>query len=512
MTELGILVSWAGRSLLAATLVVQSPAEVPTPALDDLDPSVRQQLEEARAAINALDEDEPSARVAQLARLAALYHVYDFPEAAEELYSEVWELSSNAQVAYFAARLMAENGRYEDELTWLERSLAREPGYVPARLARARALYELGRYEEALQAIEIEKLAGLQDAALFAYEGETALQLGRHQQAKEALTEALRRQPAADRLHYPLGRALMALGDRELAAEHLENAGTLGVRPADPWLDQLMSLKAGERVLTLEGRKAFAAGDVAGAVRSFSSALAAAPQSAGAHVNLGTALARQGELGRALQMFQRACALAPRSITAHLNLGELLRSVGRYDEAQTVLAWAHELHADDAAIALALARVTLRLGDLEEARRLTQLIKRQTSGAEAPDGFEQFERALASQTEEASRGDLERRFNDTKGNDSQHHDAASSLARSLALTSGTGEPAQRGQQVAQAAWNQVQKADLALTLAAISRQTGDCDVSRSWLERAGSMAAAESAIGHAIEKEMTALEKKCANP
>ena len=495
------LLGFLGSGILLAQPEKTPSHQIPKPALDEFESGVRNQIMEARAALEA--STETAERAAAALRLAALYHVYGLHDSAEPLYRLAWELSPNPQTAYFTSRLMSERGRFDEELLWLERALARARTYAPARLARARALHELGRYEEALQAIEIEKLAGLEDAALFAYEGETALQLSQHERARQALTEALARQPAADRLHYPLARALLALGERELAAEHLERSGTLGVRPADPWLDQLLALRSGERALTLEGRKALAAGDTAGAIRAFSSALSAAPESAAAHVNLATVLARSGQLDEAHRLFQRACALAPLSANAHFNLGELKRNLNHLDEAQTVLEWAHTLDESDSEITVALARVYLHLGALERAGRLIESARKQAQPPNVQQALASLEATLENTTGRAMRSVLEQRHRESPSSAT-----AANLARSLALADQV-ESAPRARSLAETGWKSIRTPDLALTLASISRQQSDCEMSRIWLDRAAQLVSAEGAVAAAVEERVRELESTC---
>ena len=67
--------------------------------------------------------------------------------------------------------------------------------------------------------------------------------------------------PEANRLHHPLALAYRGLGDRAKAEEHLGKAGAVGLRPADPLLDEVAALRLGERVAIVKGKVAAQAAD-----------------------------------------------------------------------------------------------------------------------------------------------------------------------------------------------------------------------------------------------------------
>jgi serine/threonine-protein kinase len=69
------------------------------------------------------------------------------------------------------------------------------------------------------------------------------------------------------------------------------------------------------------------------AVRFLSAAVALRPQSAGAHLNLGTALQEKGRRDDAVACWQRAVELDSNLPAAHANLGLALKDQGRLDEA-----------------------------------------------------------------------------------------------------------------------------------------------------------------------------------
>jgi hypothetical protein len=82
-----------------------------------------------------------------------------------------------------------------------------------------------------------------------------------------------------------------------------------------------------------QGNVLFAHGEVASAAEHYRAALAADPENATAHVNLGSALHRLRKFEEAVTHYERALALDPESGLAHRNLGNTLQSLERLEEA-----------------------------------------------------------------------------------------------------------------------------------------------------------------------------------
>ena len=121
-------------------------------------------------------------------------------------------------------------------------------------------------------------------------------------------------------------------------------AGALALAPGHPEVLRLAAVGA-----VLDGRPAEA-------VAALRRALAARPDDALLHNNLGSALAAAGDVGGAIEAFRRATALAPSLAASWYNLGKTLKSRGESADAHDALA---------RAVALAPAHVPARivLGD-----------------------------------------------------------------------------------------------------------------------------------------------------
>lgn len=103
------------------------------------------------------------------------------------------------------------------------------------------------------------------------------------------------------------------------------------------------------------------------AMKHYRLALAAKPDFADAHINLGVALGRRGEYDEAIGHFRAALRMKPRSIEARNNLGFALLSRGDYAEAARELERGIALEPDDAAAHFHLAYAWLGLGETRKA-------------------------------------------------------------------------------------------------------------------------------------------------
>ena len=98
-----------------------------------------------------------------------------------------------------------------------------------------------------------------------------------------------------------------------------------------------MSLIRGERLLVIQGSRAYAAGRFDDAIAAFERALAVAPASVPARVNLASALLQRGDVARGVEQLRAAFALAPADLTVGRQLASALVRLERRDEAIEVL-------------------------------------------------------------------------------------------------------------------------------------------------------------------------------
>jgi tetratricopeptide (TPR) repeat protein len=170
------------------------------------------------------------------------------------------------------------------------------------------------------------------------------------------LTRAEAEQPAAARVQYHLGNALMALERHAEAEERFRRAAALDPMLADAHNNRGTTLRA--------------LGRESEAVTCYRRAISARPSFAPAHYNLGLALARRGDLDAAVESFR--AALSDRSapidklVEVHDSLAQALMEMQRYEEALEVCRDRVALKPDDPRGEWHEALALLTLGRFEE--------------------------------------------------------------------------------------------------------------------------------------------------
>ncbi len=329
--------------------------------------AVTEQLAKLRElAMEQLDADE-SAGAEAVGELGRHYHAYGFADAARSTY----ELAASLQPRdfrwpYLLGFLAQNEGRLEDAMALYEKALAIVPGVSPALVRLASVYAELGNADKAEWLYGEALRANPTSAAAEAGLGELLLAQDRPKEAVVLLERALDKVREANRLYYPLALAYRKLGDEDKAREILAWRGSIGVKPADPIIDSLESLKTGERVFRLQGQAAFRVGRYREAAESFRKALGLDPDSIGAWIDLGSALGEMGQADEAIEAFERAVELAPGNETALYNLGVLLSRRGEYERAIDYLSRAGQLAPADGQLRYELARAMRLAGRWED--------------------------------------------------------------------------------------------------------------------------------------------------
>jgi tetratricopeptide (TPR) repeat protein len=359
-------------ALLLALTVLAGEPPVAVPDLAALEPAVAEQIAAAAERLRAVltPPADATKRAAAYGELGELFHAYHLAEPAAACYRNAERLEPRAfRWPHLAGLLLQEAGRLADAEAAYGRALAREPRDLPALVHQGEILLLTGRTAEAETALHRALAAEPHLPAAQALLGQAALADGRYAEAARLFGAALAAVPAADRLHYPLGLAYRGLGDAARATEHMNRAGRVGVRPADPLDEEVLGLRTGERLHLARGKAAAQAGQLAEAAKEFRQALAARPESTAARINLASVLAAMGGIGDragAVALLREAIAAEPGNATARFNLGLLLAADGAAREAREQLAAAVAARPDDAEAHRALAQVLRDLGGKDD--------------------------------------------------------------------------------------------------------------------------------------------------
>ena len=341
------------------------------PELDQLEGAVANQLRETQdllASILAEPGTPPAALADAFGQAGRLYHAYELVEPAATCYTNAARLvPRDFRWTYLRAVVDHQEGRLDQAIGGYQEALELAPASLPARIRLGEAQLAARRLDDARETLEKALEIDPGSAAALAGLGQVALSEKNYSLALERLQAALAAAPQADRLHHPLGLAYRGLGDMDKAREHLGRRGKVGVKPADPLIDELPGLKTGERVFLLRGHMAFRAGRFPEAVEAFRAALAAEPESVRARVNLGSALAQAGDRAAAIDSYRKALEIEPDNRAASFNLGILLAQAGDLTGAASALEGAVEIDPTDVEAHLELSRTLRRLGRGAEA-------------------------------------------------------------------------------------------------------------------------------------------------
>jgi tetratricopeptide (TPR) repeat protein len=265
--------------------------------------------------------------------------------------------------------------RYEEALEAYEKAIELNPeDAADAWNGKGSALEALGRYEEALEAYEKAIELNPEDAADAWYDkGDALFDLKRYDEALEAYEKAieLNLEDAAD-AWYDKGNALYNLKRYDEALEAYEKAIELNLEnPADAWYDKgdaLHNLKrydealeAYEKAIELnledvadawngKGNALYDLERYKEALKAYEKAIELDPKHANAWYNKGLLLETIEEYDKALEAYEKAIELNLEDPADAWNgKGNTLYNLGRYEEALEAYEKAIELNPEDAA-------------------------------------------------------------------------------------------------------------------------------------------------------------------
>ena len=332
----------AGRNALVVVTMLWSAAinahAATLPPLPKLDlsntfPGVNAQIREANAAALARPSD-PNA----VGKLGMVLDAYQQYAAAEICYHRANLLSPlNFSWAYDRAYVEMKLGRYRDASAEFQAALKLRPDYLPATLNLAECLLSIGQLPESRELFEAitRKYSGNPEA--YYGLGRVEMQLGKVEDAAQALEKAIELFPQYGSAQYALAMVYRKLGQSGKASEHFaayhKNVTTYPpevdpLRAAVQQLDQT-PLSYLQRGLALEQ-----AGDLTGAIESHVKATEIDPTFEQPHINLIQLYARTGEYAKAEEQYRIAVRLNPNRSDCYYNYGVLMFGLGKYSEAE----------------------------------------------------------------------------------------------------------------------------------------------------------------------------------
>jgi tetratricopeptide (TPR) repeat protein len=367
-------------SLLAAQIGVNSDVLPPPrkglvalhwPDLTSLEKSVREQVAELQNALIAAARN-PSVSDSDLSEaygsLAQIYHAYSLTSAARDCYVNAGQLApKDFRWIYLLAKLDQQDGRFDDAIRRFGVARALRPDYIAVPVNLGNIYLELNRVDDAAESFKTALQLDQNNPAAHYGLGQVAMSKRAYTEAVDHFEKTLAQLPNANRVHYSLAMAYRGLGNAAKVKEHLAQQGTVGVRVADPLMDRLQDLVAGERLHLGRGKIAFEARRYAEAADEFRKAVAANAGSVAARVNLGAALTQMRDVDGAVEQFEAAVRIEPHNVNAHYNLGVLFARQNKHDDAISHLRSVLGVDANDLSARFLLAQELQRAGREDDA-------------------------------------------------------------------------------------------------------------------------------------------------
>ena len=281
-----------GGFLLAAVLACygcSSPGrtdlvDVAYPDLAGMEPLVAERLNGSREALDRLlarREIADAALGRAFGEAGMLYQAYALLDAAADCYENAAALTPlETRWPYYLGRVRRAQGRNELAGANFRRVLELVADHVPALVQLAEVELEASRLDDAESLLQIARFAEPESAAVAFALGRVAAERREYAAAVEHFEAALRSEPRATAIHYPLALAHRALGDEERARGHLERRGKVVV--PDPLMAAVRQLAESWRVDLQRGSALFADGHFEEAATAFRRAATAAPEEASA--------------------------------------------------------------------------------------------------------------------------------------------------------------------------------------------------------------------------------------
>src|SRR6185295_4384972 len=328
-----------GRSQSGGVLPASRSGLLPIhqPALEELGPNVREHLISFQDSLarQAKDSSTTDLKLSEAyGMMGQVYQAYSLASPARECYLNAHQLTpKDFRWTYLLGNISQQEGKVEEALTYYKLVRNLRPGYLATPVNLGNLYMQQNRLEEARSSFK-EALAVNPNCTAARYGlGQIALSSRNYTEAVEYLEQALAEAPEATRIHYVLALAYRGLGNIQKAQAHLQQQGPVGIRVADPLVDGLQVLIRGERLHLVRGRMAFDAQRFSEAADEFRKAVSANPASVPARVNLGSALAQNGDVQGAIKEYQEAIRLDSANAAAQYNLALLLAKQNLHDRA-----------------------------------------------------------------------------------------------------------------------------------------------------------------------------------
>jgi protein O-GlcNAc transferase len=320
-------------ALFAAAAAAQiAPPPLPRLPLNTYPASIRDSI--ARAYRDATARSSDADAVGNLARLL---HAWEQWDGAHHVYVRAEALAPRVfDWHYLDAIVLQRLARHQEASARLREAIAISPGYLPARVKLAEALFESGNLQDSETLFNALLLEPAGEPAAHFGLGRIAATAGRHEAAVTHFQQAVALFPEWGAAHYALALSLRAIGRRDEAQRALERHAQFGALwPAveDGVLARVDALRDDAGANLRRGQKLADSGEVAGAISEYEKALERDPSLTIAHANLIKLYGRAKDWEKAEAHYRAAVEQDPNAADVHYDYGVLLGLQSKWDSA-----------------------------------------------------------------------------------------------------------------------------------------------------------------------------------
>lgn len=255
-----------------------------------------------------------------------------------------------------------ESGKYSEAVHYFEEALHGDYFDHDIHPRLGEALFEVGRYQDALDQFELAQRKGAATATdLLLWKGSCYLELRKVRRALSAFNRVLEAEPDNAEAHFKRGLALCEVSSFDRALEAFQSSES-HLRRAD-LPDGAPHHEALAEVLMWKGRTLCRLGRRAEGMEFMFEAWELAPDIPGPYNEIADSFRYSGDMGSAEEWYRKGLERLPDDPSLHNDFGNLLRELGRYRESMQHLTTAIEHDANRAVAyynrALTLERLEL---------------------------------------------------------------------------------------------------------------------------------------------------------
>ena len=217
-----------------------------------------------------------------------------------------------------------ESGKFSEAVKYFEAAVQREYYDSDIFLPMAEALFEVGRFQDALDAFN--KANGANPNELLLWKGSCYLELRKTRRAISAFNRVLEIDPNHAEAHFKRGLALSEIGSPDRALEAFEASEKILRGQTDPEPEALAE------VLMWKGRSLSRLGRRSEGMQLMFEAWEIAPEHPGPYNEIADSYRFSGDMGGAEEWYKKGLERLPEDPSLHNDYGNLLRELGRYRE------------------------------------------------------------------------------------------------------------------------------------------------------------------------------------